>query len=139
MSTDNTALQVTFDLCPALRLANLMHMKTADFNQKKTYLENRPNVEVLLESEFTKEIRILMKAGQLMKEHKTPFPIVVQLLEGKLDFGVQGKVTTITAGAILSLEGGIPHDLKALADSSVRLTLVKGDAAQRVEGVAKSE
>lgn len=111
-------------------------MNTASFSDTLAYQDARPKIEVLLESEFTKEIRILMREGQVMKEHKTPFPIVVHLLSGSIDFGVQGKHSTLEAGAILSLEGGVPHDLTARVDSVVRLTLVKRDAVARVEAVA---
>ncbi len=54
-----------------------------------------------------------MEAGQSMKEHQTPFPIIVHILKGEIDFGVKGEVSHLhlSAGDILSLEGGIPHDL----------------------------
>lgn len=40
-------------------------------------------------------------------------------------------------GDILTLEGGIPHDVKALDESIIRLTLSKQDAVARVEQVAQ--
>lgn len=78
----------------------------------------------------------MMKAGQGMKEHKTPFPIVVHVLTGQIGFGVGGETHSIQAGGILILEGNIPHDLTALEDSIIRLTLSKSDNAERVEKVA---
>ena len=77
-----------------------------------------------------------MKSGQVMKEHKAPYPIVVHILEGKIDFGVQGTIQSLEKGAILTLEGNIPHDLTAIEDSVVRLSLSKLDKSERVEKVA---
>lgn len=114
-------------------------MNSSNFSQNLVYQEARPKIQVMLESEFTKEIRIAMREGQVMKEHQTPFPIVVHVLSGRIDFGVEGQHSTLEEGAILSLAGGIPHDLKAIADSVVRLTLSKTDAVARVEKVAESE
>ncbi len=111
-------------------------MKQASYRNDLTYDDNRIKTKVILESSFSKEIRILLKHGQVMKEHKTPLPIIVHVLEGEIDFGVQGEVHSLTQGAIVSLEGNIPHDLTARKDSIVRLTLSKLDDAARVEKVA---
>jgi quercetin dioxygenase-like cupin family protein len=78
-----------------------------------------------------------MDKGQSMKEHKTPFPIIVHLLKGEIDFGVKGEVHHLQEGDILSLEGGVPHDLLAKTPSIVRLSLSKNDRPDRVERVAK--
>lgn len=99
--------------------------------------EAKPAVKLVLETPFSKEIRITFKEGQLMKEHKTPFPIVVEIVEGEIDFGVNGETHSVKKGALLTLEGGIPHDLLAKQDSIVRLTLSKFDAVERVEQVIK--
>ncbi len=100
------------------------------------YHESRPTIQVLLESDSGKEIRIAFKKGQVMKEHKTPFPIVVEIFEGSIAFGVLGDVHTLGKGGLIALEGNVPHDLRALEDSIVRLSLNKGDTAGRVEKVA---
>ena len=95
------------------------------------------STKVILESPFSKEIRILLKEGQVMKEHKTKFPIVVQVLEGEIDFGAEGENHNFKSGGILALEGNIPHDLTAIKDSVVRLSLSKSDQVARVENVVK--
>lgn len=110
-------------------------MKTAALYQDLEYKANKPAIKVLLETSFTKEIRIAMKAGQLMKEHKTPYPIVVEIVEGQVDFGVQGKVFHLEKGNIIALDGNVPHDLKTIQDCIVRLTLTKQDKTSRVEKV----
>ncbi|WP_430424277.1 cupin domain-containing protein [Maribacter litoralis] len=103
--------------------------KNLDFSDKKIV------TQVLLETSFSKEIRILLKKGQLMKEHKAPFPIIVHIVKGSIDFGVEGTVHFLEQGDIITLAANIPHDLLAKSESIVRLTLSKLDAAERVEKV----
>ena len=108
------------------------------FSENLNFSDDKVVIKVILESSFSKEIRILFKKGQIMKEHKTAFPITVHILEGAIDFGVHGKVNLLKKGDIVSLNGNIPHDLTAKEDSVVRLTLSKLDKADRVEKVAAS-
>ncbi len=113
-------------------------MKTASLTKHIEYHENKPAIHVLMETETGKEIRIVFKKGQVMKKHKTPFPIVVEIFEGQIDFGVNDDIHTLTKGDLVALEGGVPHDLSAVKDSIVRLSLNKADSAQRVEDVANN-
>tara|TARA_R110002050_G_scaffold270252_3_gene413262 strand:+ start:37 stop:378 length:342 start_codon:yes stop_codon:yes gene_type:complete len=111
-------------------------MKTADLYKDLEYNPKKPLVNVLFETSFTKEIRIAMQEGTQMKEHKTSFPIVVQVIEGVIDFGVNNEVLHLKKGNLIALEPSVPHDLKALENSVVRLTLTKNDEALRVQDVA---
>lgn len=113
-------------------------MKTASLTKDIQYNDNRPTIQVMLDTENGKEIRIAFKKGQVMKEHKTPFAIVVEIFDGSIDFGVNGEVHSLHKGDLISLEGGVPHDLAAVKDSIVRLSLNKGDSATRVADVVKN-
>ena len=112
-------------------------MKTASIYQDLEFNENKPAIKAILETDFTKEIRILMRENQEMKEHQTPFPIVVELLEGEIIFGVEGQNYEVKKGDLLTLSGGVPHNLIAKKESVIRLTLSKLDTSKRVEGVAE--
>lgn len=107
-------------------------MDIKSFDNDLNYNKDKVCTSLILETPFTKEIRILLKNGQVMKEHKAPFPIIVHLLSGKINFGVQGEIVQLKTGAILTLEANIPHDLTALKDSTIRLTLLKPDELKRV-------
>lgn len=113
-------------------------MKITSLIKDLEYNDNKPVVKVLMDTNSSREIRIAMKKGQVMKEHKTPFPIVVEIFEGRIKFGVTGETYDLKKGDLVSLEGGVPHDLKAEEDSTVRLTLSKSDSSDRVKGVADS-
>lgn len=100
--------------------------------------ENKPTISVLMETDFTKEIRIVFKKGQAMKRHETRFPIVVQVVEGTIDFGTDQEKYLLKQGDLIALSGGIPHDLQAHEDCIIRLTLSKNDQNERVIRVVNS-
>lgn len=111
-------------------------METANLINSIKKNPHKPSVELLFETEFSKEIRIFLAKGQEMKDHKAPFAIVVELFDGKIDFSVEGAVHKLVKGDMLSLAANIVHNLVAEEDSIVRLTLHKGDKMDRVEDVA---
>lgn len=113
-------------------------MKIESFNENLDFNDNRIVTKVLLETSFSKEIRILLKKGQVMKEHTAPFPIIVHLIDGEINFGVEGKIHPIKKGDIITLAANVPHDLNALSDSVVRLTLSKHDKVERVNKVVSN-
>ncbi|RIY36674.1 cupin [Capnocytophaga canis] len=100
-------------------------MMTASMLKDVTYKDDKPNVEVILETEFTKEVRIAFKEGQIMKRHKAPRAIVVQVLEGKINFEVGETIYQLNKGDFITLKATIVHELKALENSVVRLSLSK--------------
>jgi len=101
------------------------------------YGETKVKITPMLETETSKEIRIVFKEGQIMKDHSTAFPIAVEIFEGEIDFGVGEKTYKLVKGDIVTLEPKVVHNLKAKADSIVRLTLSKADSVARVQGVLK--
>lgn len=112
-------------------------MVNNSFYKDLIFIDEKVKVSVILETSFSKEIRIAFKKGQVMKEHKTAFPIVIHLLEGAIEFGVEGVKHQLEKGDILTLEGNIAHDLLAKEESIVRLTLSKLDNPDRVKEVAR--
>lgn len=110
-------------------------MNTAAFLSSVEWNENKPAIQVLLETSATKEIRIAMQTGQFMKEHKAPFPIIVHVIQGSIKFGVEGEDIHLKIGDLIGLEANVPHDLLAKENSIVRLSLSKLDTLERVKNV----
>lgn len=112
-------------------------MKTASFYKDLEFSDDNVSITAMLTSDFGKEIRIAFKQGQVMKEHKTKFPITVMTMRGCIEFSVNAEVFTLEEGDVITLEGSVLHELKALQESVVRLSLNKGDTAERVKEVLK--
>ncbi len=110
---------------------------TASFYKDLEFSDKSVVITPMLDSSFGKEIRIAFKDGQVMKEHKTKFPITVMTLRGSIEFGVGGEMFILNEGDVIALEGNVMHELKATAESVVRLSLHKGDTVDRVMGVLK--
>ena len=113
-------------------------MYTENIYSNLEFNEARPVIQVLIDTDFSKEIRIAMHKNTVMKEHKTQFPIVVHIIEGQIAFGVEGKTLELKPGDLIALAPHIPHDLKAHENSIIRLTLNKNDSVQRVQKIAES-
>jgi quercetin dioxygenase-like cupin family protein len=47
------------------------------------------------------------------------------VLSGAVQFGVAGEPRTLAAGTLIALDKAIPHDIQALEDSELLLTIVR--------------
>ena len=112
-------------------------MKITSFHRDITFERDKVITKVILETSFSKEIRIILKKGLVMKEHKAPYPIAVHLLEGDLKFGVENQTYLLKKGDIITLEANVLHSLTALENSVVRLSLSKLDNIKRVQNIVK--
>lgn len=110
-------------------------MRTASLRDDLVYNEDRVAITVMMETETSKEIRILFRKGQTMKEHKAGFPITIEIHLGAIAFGVGDKELNMKVGDMIYLEANVPHQLLATEDSIVRLTLSKSDDIDRVKNV----
>ena len=111
--------------------------QTASFYTDLEFSDKSVVITPMLDSTFGKEIRISFKEGQIMKEHKTKFPITMMTLRGSIEFTVSEEMFVLSAGDVIALEGNVLHELKATEESVVRLSLHKGDSVERVKGVLK--
>ena len=110
-------------------------MKQSSVLNNLEFNESKAMITVLFETSFTKEIRIAMHAGTQMKQHKTSFPKVVELVEGTRDIWVNVTSCPLQKEDLIALDASVPQDLKAKANSIVRLVLNKNDLTERVEKV----
>jgi len=67
--------------------------------------------------------RIVLRAGESMREHQAPGEITLQCLEGLLELSTPTGTQQLQPGQLIHLLKREPHALKALEDSSALLTM----------------
>lgn len=97
----------------------------------------KPQVSLMLETSYSKEIRICMAQGNIMAEHTAPGAITIMLLQGKLLLESKGVEMMLDEGDIVYFDPKVPHSLEAMDTCVIRLTLSKEDKIQRIHGVIK--
>ena len=70
-----------------------------------------------------------------MKDHQAPFAIIVQVIKGTIDFGVNSDVIQMNIGDFISLKPSVVQNLIVIEENIVRLSLSKSDSVKRVKNV----
>ncbi len=68
-------------------------------------------------------IRVVLRAGEKLRQHDTPGELTVHCIEGEVEFTVGDTPHLLRAGDWLHLAPRAPHALRALADASLLLTI----------------
>jgi quercetin dioxygenase-like cupin family protein len=64
-----------------------------------------------------------LKAGTRIPEHKANGRIAVQVLSGHVRLNGSGRAFDLLPGSLLALDERAPHDLEALEESAILLTI----------------
>lgn len=77
----------------------------------------------LFKSNDLEVMRLVLLAGHNMPRHKVDGDITVQCIEGRLHIGAENQTHVLAPGQLLFLPGGQVHDVQAMVDSSVLVTI----------------
>jgi quercetin dioxygenase-like cupin family protein len=80
--------------------------------------------KTLFKTECLEVIRIVMQAGKIISEHEAPGEIIVQCLEGRIEFTAAGETQELGSGQLLYLEAATPHSICCAEDASFLVTIV---------------
>jgi len=81
------------------------------------------NARTLIKYDDLRVVLIALKGGARIPEHKTNGRISVQVLSGHVRLNASGRAFNLLPGSVLSLEECAPHDLEALEESALLLTI----------------
>ena len=70
-------------------------------------------------------VLVAFKAGQALDTHIAPAELMVNVLEGEIEFTMNGISHTLRSGEFLLMGADVPHSVKAKADSKMMLVKVK--------------
>jgi quercetin dioxygenase-like cupin family protein len=72
---------------------------------------------------------VVLAPGGEMAEHQAPGPIMVQAIEGRIRFSLEGEVHEIGPGQLLTAGAGVPHAVSSEEGGAFLLTVAHPDAA----------
>lgn len=70
-------------------------------------------------------VLVAFKSGQKLETHTAPAELMVNVIEGEIEFTMLDKPHTLKAGEFLLMGAGVAHSVKANADSKLMLIKIK--------------
>jgi quercetin dioxygenase-like cupin family protein len=85
------------------------------------------NAKTLVKYDDFRVVLMALRAHARVPAHQTEGRISIQALSGHLQVRAQGRTFDLSAGHLLALDRGLPHDVEALEDSALLLTIAWPD------------
>ena len=100
-------------------------MLRANLLEAVEYNDENIVITELLDTSFSKEIRIAMQSHQVMRDHESEQPVTLSVIKGVVNLSAEGNNVVMQKGDVVALSGSVKHHIEALEDAIVRLTLFK--------------
>jgi quercetin dioxygenase-like cupin family protein len=81
------------------------------------------NARTLVKYDSLRVVLMALQAGRKVPEHKTEGRLSVHVLSGHLEVKAAGRTFNLRPGALLALDSNLAHDVRALEESAVLLTV----------------
>lgn len=106
---------------------SLVHASSGDVISVRPLADALPNAvsTAIVRTPHLELIRTVLHAGRRVPEHTIGGELTLQCIEGELIVRAHGRDITLTPGQMLFLDGGVPHEVAAVKDSSALLTLLR--------------
>ena len=88
----------------------------------------------LLKTPELQLMRLVLRTGQGLPEHRVPGAITIHCLEGEAVVTTPGRRCELAAGRLVMLAGDEPHAVTAVTDSSLLVTVVHAGPAGATRG-----
>jgi quercetin dioxygenase-like cupin family protein len=79
--------------------------------------------KTLVKLDGLRVVLMVLQRGARIPEHTAEADLSLQCLRGRVALGVQGRRVELKEGELLSLVRELPHDVEALEDAELLLTL----------------
>lgn len=132
----------------ASRIARNVAGPTIDFSiaeeitalkQEPEWLAGTRNSVTVVKTANLSIVLTAVRRGVSLCGHAVDGPITLQVLSGSIRFGVADEPKVLEAGTMIALEKEVSHDILALEDSDLLLTIVKDVNLIRPQPVEGSE
>lgn len=79
---------------------------------------------VLYRDDRLRVVGFAFAEGEELTEHTSPLPVVIQVVQGRLDLVLGGEKTQALPGSWIRLPARLPHTVRALEPSVMLLTML---------------
>lgn len=86
-------------------------------------LSSSPSVALARTTEL-EVMRLVLPIGRELPKHQVPGEIMLQCLEGAVELLAHERIQPLHAGEMVYLAGNVPYALRAIANSSVLMTVL---------------
>ena len=97
------------------------------------FQQNMYSAKTLIKEADLRIVLIAMRKGARILKHQAPGQVAIQALRGEIRVGVASQRVALPAGSLLTIEGGIAHDVEAFEDSAFLLTIAWAKVSDRSE------
>jgi quercetin dioxygenase-like cupin family protein len=101
----------------------------AEVRLEEAYLRDGHSARTLVRQPDLRVVLLVLRAGTRIAEHRVLASASIHTLRGHLRLRLAERTVDVPAGRLLVLERELAHDVEALADSAVLLTLGWNDKA----------
>jgi quercetin dioxygenase-like cupin family protein len=112
-SLDGTSLR--FDLAAETAALSAVESAQVEGHNAKTLIKH---------SDFT-VVLVALKAGASLPEHQTEQRVSIHTLSGRVRLRLPSETVELPAQHLLTLDHAVPHDVEAIEDSAILLTVVR--------------
>ncbi len=81
------------------------------------------NAKTLVKYDDFRVVLMALQARARMPAHQTAGRLAIQTLRGRIEVRAMGRTFDLAAGAMLTLDRGLAHDVEAIEDSALLLTI----------------
>jgi len=91
--------------------------------QTETAWSSGQNARTLIKYDTLRVVLEALQAGRSLPEHRTEGRITIHVLSGHLEVKAAGRTFNLHSGGLLALDRNQPHEVLALLESVVLLTI----------------
>ena len=106
-------------------------MELARLREEAPWRAHGSNAVTLVKHPDLRIVLMALKPGVRIQEHKAAGRISIQTLSGSLRLHLPDEIVDLPTGHLLTLDCGVPHDIEALDESDLLLTIAWHEAAAR--------
>jgi quercetin dioxygenase-like cupin family protein len=93
--------------------------------QEPEWIAGTRNAVTVVKTSNLSLVLISLRKEANLCGHQVDGPITLQVISGAVRFGVAGQPQILATGTVLALEKSVVHDIQAVDDSELLLTIVK--------------